>query len=263
VHRALLVVAIAACSGKGGAPPPKPAVPDAGAAAIDSVRVPDNARQLVTVVVEGWDATDATLALWTRDTDGGAWTRAKPPWPGTVGRSGVAWGRGLHGEGVPDGRGGPIKEEGDGKSPAGLFALGPAFGYAPAAPAGTRLPYTTVDAHWRCVDDAASAVYNRVLDERTVTPDWSSAEDMRRPDDLYEWVVEVKHNATAVPGGGSCIFLHVWGGPGDTTVGCTAMEGSQLATLIATLDPASNPTLVVLPKSEYAALSATWGLPPS
>jgi D-alanyl-D-alanine dipeptidase len=257
VRGALLALAVAACSGKGGGAPAPKALPDA--AATSSVRIPDNARQLLTVVVKDWDATDATLTLYGRD-GGGAWQPARPPWPATIGKTGLAWGRGLHGDGSPD-RPGPIKHEGDGKSPAGMFAIGPAFGYAASAPAGTKLPYTPLDEHWRCVDDATSAVYNRVLDERTVTKDWTSAEDMRRPDALYTWVVEVKHNAAAVPGGGSCIFLHVWGGPGDPTVGCTAMAEPQLASLIATLDPAAHPVIVQLPATEYATLASSWALP--
>ena len=52
---------------------------------------------------------------------------------------------------------------------------------------------------------------------------------MRRDDALYTWVVEVRHNPAAIPGGGSCIFLHVWDGPADTTVGCTAMPEPTLA----------------------------------
>lgn len=261
MRAALSLAIIAACSGKGGAPAPKPAGADAAPAPASSVRVPDNARQLVTVVVKDWDATTADVKLFTRDSDGGPWKQAKAAWPATIGRTGLAWGRGLHGDGAPSGRSGPRKHEGDGKSPAGLFALGPAFGYAASPPSGTRLPYSPVDEHWRCVDDARSAVYNRVLDERTVTKDWASAEDMRRPDDLYTWVVEVKHNASAVPGGGSCIFLHVWGGPDDTTVGCTAMDEPRLAELIATLDPSSNPIIVQLPAAEYDALAAAWTLP--
>jgi L,D-peptidoglycan transpeptidase YkuD (ErfK/YbiS/YcfS/YnhG family) len=257
-----------ACSSRRGAPAPAPAIADArtdaAAPPAADVRIPDSTRQLVTVVSAGWDATTAELKLFTRD-ERGAWRAADAPlpptWAGTLGRTGLAWGRGLHGEGAPAGRTGPLKQEGDGKSPAGLFAIGPAFGYTPSPPPGTRIPYTAVDEHWRCVDDPSSAVYNRVLDERTVELDWSSAEDMRRADDLYTWVLEVRHNAAATPRGGSCIFFHVWGGPDDTTVGCTAMPAPTLASLIATLDPAANPVVVQLPAAEYAALAPTWGLP--
>ena len=60
-----------------------------------------------------------------------------------------------------------------------------------------------------------------------------SAEEMKRPDALYTWVVDVAHNPTRLPNGGSCIFLHVWSGADSTTVGCTAMAEPKLAQLIA------------------------------
>ncbi len=213
-------------------------------------------------MVAGWDHTAAELRLWDRAAAGAPWQAVGPPWPATVGRTGLAWGRGLHGAGAPVGRTGPVKREGDGKSPAGLFAIGPAFGYAPVPPAGATLPYTVVDPGWRCVDDPGSAFYNRILDERTVTPDWTSAEAMRRDDRLYTWVVELGHNAAATPGGGSCIFLHVWGGADDTTVGCTAMDEGRLAALIAALDPTAQPVFALLTSAEYAALATAWRLPP-
>lgn len=241
------------------------AVVDAGAAdaAVSgdrTVRIPDETRALVVAVVPGWDATDATVRHWRRGA-GGAWTAVGASWPAVIGHTGAAWGRGLHGDGAPDGRGGPVKVEGDGRSPAGLFAIGPAFGYAAAPPAGTRVPYTAVDDHWRCVDDPASRHYNRVLDESTVAPDWASAEDMRRTDELYRWVVEVRHNPAATPRGGSCIFFHLWSGPGTSTVGCTAMARADLERLLVALDPADQPVFALLPADEYAALAAAWGLP--
>ncbi len=179
-----------------------------------------------------------------------------------VGRTGLAWGRGVHGDGPPAGQDGPRKHEGDGKSPAGLFAIGPAFGYDRAAPRGARLPYTMATSTWRCVDDPASAHYNRLLDEATVVPDWSSREDLRRDDELYRWVVEIRHNADASPGAGSCIFLHVWSGPGSSTAGCTAMAAPRLTALLARLDPTAQPLFVLLTTEAYAALAGPWRLPP-
>ncbi len=256
-----LLLLIAACSRRDSAPVVVALpTPDAGAA--PAVRVPDSSLQLVTATVPAWDATTAELRLWTRPSSASPWLPAGPAWPATVGRTGIAWGRGLHGDGAPAGRDGPLKREGDGRSPAGLFAIGPAFGYAATPPAGARMPYTPVDASWNCVDDPASAFYNRVLDARTVTPDWKSAEDMRRADPLYAWVIEVRHNPSATPGGGSCIFLHVWADPTDTTVGCTAMEEPRLAALIAALDPASSPVFAQLTHADYDAVATTWGLPP-
>jgi L,D-peptidoglycan transpeptidase YkuD (ErfK/YbiS/YcfS/YnhG family) len=235
---------------------------DAGIEAGASVRVPDETRQLLVAVTAGWDDTDATLRRWQREGAGAAWAPVGEPWDGVVGRAGLAWGRGAHGDGPPAGRGGPRKLEGDGRSPAGLFTVGPAYGYDPRPPPGTRLPYTTATDTWRCVDDPASRHYNRLLDERTVTIDWSSREELRRDDELYRWVVELGHNSDGRPGAGSCIFLHLWSGPGTSTAGCTAMDGARMTMLLTWLDPAARPMFVLLTRDEYAALATAWRLPP-
>jgi D-alanyl-D-alanine dipeptidase len=236
------------------APPPAPARD-----AAPEVVIPATTQQLVTVTIADWDATAAELRLWTRD--GAHWKPAGPAWQGVVGRTGAAWGVGLHGGGAPENRSGPIKHEGDGKSPAGVFALAGTYGYAAKPPDGTGLPYTRVDPSWKCVDDPKSRHYNQILDQKTTKPDWTSAEEMRRSDELYTWVVDIAHNADRTPGAGSCIFLHVWSGPGSSTVGCTAMDRHKLADLIATLSPAAKPVLVLLPRAEYDALATAWSLP--
>jgi L,D-peptidoglycan transpeptidase YkuD (ErfK/YbiS/YcfS/YnhG family) len=82
---------------------------------------------------------------------------------------------------------------------------------------------------------------------------------MKRPDDLYKWVVELGHNPTRTPNGGSCIFFHVWSGADGATLGCTAMPEPVLVELIAWLDDSA--VFALLPKSEYAALAKPWGLP--
>jgi len=221
--------------------------------------VPSETRTLITGITEGWDSASATLRLWHRDGDG--WRPDGTPWSGVLGHAGAAWGRGLHGDGAPAGHAGPVKAEGDGRSPAGAFGLRGAYGYAAASPGGA-LPYTPVDASWHCVDDPASRQYGRIVDARTVAMDWSSSEPMRRSDALYTWVVDIAHNPGAVRGGGSCIFFHVWHGPKAGTAGCTAMPRPAIERLIAALDPADRPVYVLLPREEYAALAPAWHLPP-
>jgi L,D-peptidoglycan transpeptidase YkuD (ErfK/YbiS/YcfS/YnhG family) len=194
---------------------------------------------------------------------GGAWRSDGQPVPVVVGRSGVGWGRGLHGDGSPAGRAGrgPVKVEGDGRAPAGVFWIRGAYGYDAGPPAGTRLPYTQLADSWRCVDDPASERYNHVFDSSGIAETWASAEEMRRGDELYRWVVIVGHNdPPARPGGGSCIFLHVWGGPDAPTAGCTAMAEPELSALIPWLVP-DETAMVALPEAEYAALERSWGLP--
>jgi L,D-peptidoglycan transpeptidase YkuD (ErfK/YbiS/YcfS/YnhG family) len=211
----------------------------------------------VTGVAATWDAKEVTLQLWRRD--GAGWVADGPSWPGALGYKGAAWGRGLHGAGAPAAQGGPTKAEGDGRAPAGVFALTATYGYAPAGRGA--LPYTPVDEAWRCVDDPASKHYDQIVDQRTVTKDWSSSEEMRRGDDLYRWVVRVAHNADHTPGGGSCVFLHLWRRAGGVTAGCTAMARPAMERVLDALAPADQPVYVLLPAAEYAALAPAWGLP--
>ncbi len=251
-------------------PVPAPRVPDAATsppvdASVASGPVPDASRQLVTAVVDRWDGTTATLRRYRRAPNQ-PWVADGPAWAGVVG-SGAAWGAGLHGDGPPTGRRGARKAEGDGRSPAGVFALVRTYGYADTEPtradADAGLAYRTSTPALQCVDDAASTHYNQIVERtRDTESAWTSSERMRRTDELYRWVVEVAHNAAATPRGGSCIFLHVWRDAASPTVGCTAMPEPALRSLIGWLVRADQPTFVLLPRSEYIGLAPAWGLPP-
>ncbi|MGE0869504.1 MAG: L,D-transpeptidase [Kofleriaceae bacterium] len=210
---------------------------------------------LVAVVPETWSSTKAKLRMWQRYRN--VWTHTDGPADVVIGKAGAAWGIGLHGQGAPPGRTGPLKKEGDGASPAGMFSVGRSFGTMKDRPYAT--PYQVVDANWKCVDDPASKSYNLVLDQRTVTKDWSSAEDMMRSDDLYDIVLEINHNPERIPGKGSCIFLHVWAGPDVPTIGCTGYDADRLFEDMLAISP--DTVFVLLPRAEYDELAAEWGLP--
>jgi D-alanyl-D-alanine dipeptidase len=169
-----------------------------------------------------------------------AWRMVGEPIPVVVGWAGV----------------GP-KREGDGRSPEGVFDLGPVFGYARQAPPsllGSALPYLPMSAGAICVDDPASVYYNRIFDPDTLpeavraAKDWSSFESMRRDlahgDDLYKWGVVAGYNQEAEPGSGSCIFLHVWRGPDSPTAGCTAMAEDDLLAVLGWLERGAEHSLV-------------------
>ncbi len=221
--------------------------------------LPVEAKQVVLVLTDGWDA--KTGAMWRFERSDAGFERVGEGVPVTVGRTGLAWGRGLHPEKAGDG---PVKKEGDGRAVAGVFRLGTAAGYAEKAPEGVAWAYRPSTAQSRCVDDPASPHYNRLVEQGPgpMSP-WTSAEVLRRGDDLYEWLVVVEHNAAPapVPGGGSCIFLHVWRAPDKPTVGCTAMAEAPLVDLLRWLRPEAAPVLVQLPKASHAALRDAWGLP--
>ncbi|HWK90100.1 MAG TPA: L,D-transpeptidase family protein [Longimicrobium sp.] len=223
----------------------------------------DSALQAVVVTTADWDATDAELRRYERASPADPWRAVGEPVRAMVGRTGLAWGTGLHRPDAP-GAADPVKREGDGKAPAGIFRLSSAFGYAPAAEAAwVRLPYHPTHAGIECVDDSGSPHYNRRVDRDTTSrPAWTSHEELRRTDELYRWGVWVDHNSDPpAPRGGSCIFLHIWAGPAVPTSGCTAMAEADLTALLAWLDPAARPLLVQLPRAVYAGLQAPWSLP--
>jgi L,D-peptidoglycan transpeptidase YkuD (ErfK/YbiS/YcfS/YnhG family) len=220
--------------------------------------VPRESRQMLMALASGWDDRAATVQRYERGASEGPWRAVGRPFEASLGRAGLAWGRGLHEAGI----GGPRKQEGDGRSPAGVFLLRETTGYAASAPPGTRLPYREATPSLRCVDDSRSAHYNRLVDEARVTKDWTSAEDMRRPDDLYRLVVWVGHNDDPpAAGDGSCIFLHFREAPGAVTAGCTAFDRGVMEELLAWLDPAARPVLVQLPRAAYERVQAAWELP--
>ena len=121
------------------------------------------------------------------------------------------------------------------------------------------------------MDDPASAYYNRVFDADTLSAamDWRSAESMRRDlapgDDLYRWGLVVRYNDQAEAGAGSCIFLHVWRGPGSPTAGCTAMAEEDLLAILAWLDPkpvqGAGPLLIQGTRAYLESLRAEGVLP--
>ena len=146
-------------------------------------------------------------------------------------------------------------------SAADVFYLTKAFGYATQSMPGWKMPYLSLNSSIECVDDTSSKFYNQIVDRSTVSPDWNSSEQMLRPDNLYHWGILVEHNPTATPGAGSCIFMHIWRGPGQPTVGCTAMAQENLESLIGWLNPQSTPLLVQLPRAEYQELREGWRWP--
>ncbi len=226
-------------------------------AATERNAVPLHCRQCLVVTTDSWSATSGQLFAFAR-AKGGPWRRRGLAVPVLVGENGLAWGRGvLPQPALP----GPQKVEGDHKAPAGVFALGPAFGYAAQAPA-TKMRYLALSHHIVGVDDPHSHFYNQLVDtSRTQTPDWHSAEKMILGDDRYKWGIVVKHNVPPKAGAGSCIFLHVWKDPATVTVGCTAMPEKALLDLIKWLDPAYRPLLIQLPASLYNELRSKRDFP--
>jgi L,D-peptidoglycan transpeptidase YkuD (ErfK/YbiS/YcfS/YnhG family) len=227
--------------------------------------------QMLVVTTANWDAVTGTLRRYERANTRKKWKAVGVPIPVVVAKKGMGWGAGVAPltdfgvRGAVDParyEAGPVKHEGDTKAPAGLFRLSTAFGYAPQRPAGWKMPYVSLTPTVECVDDPHSKYYNRVVDRATVSPDWNSSEHMLYSNGQYRWGLVVDDNTDpVVPGAGSCIFMHIWLGTGEGTVGCTAMAQGNLEALLAWLDPSRDPLLLQLPLEQYKKLRRRWKLP--
>ncbi|MGA2251535.1 L,D-transpeptidase family protein [Terracidiphilus sp.] len=230
-----------------------------------------HSTQMIVVTTSSWNAVDGRLQRFERNTSHEKWEPVGKPISIVVGRNGMGWGIGLLAPAASGIRAAadPVKREGDGRSPAGIFTLGTAFGYASQPLPGLKLPYLSLTASTECVDDVHSKHYNRIVDRSTVSSDWNSSEHMRDAGRAYQWGVVIDHNSIVkeggghppVPAGGSCVFMHIWSGPGQGTAGCTAMPQSELEGVLLWLDSARKPLLVQLPAADYARLSPGWELP--
>ncbi len=217
-------------------------------------------HQLIIVTTSSWSDCNARLCCFERSDAG--WTRQVPAFAGVVGMKGMAWDgeqREIAGEG-------PLKREGDGRSPAGVFRLLCAMGHAAKPPDNVTVRYERILPDMHCVDDAGSAYYNRIVSESrlglTTEKRWKSSERLIQMPEEYRWLIVVDYNRQAPkPGAGSCIFLHIWRSPEKGTAGCTAMAEEDLLAVLRWLQNEKNPLLVQLPRAEYEKGWKTWGLP--
>jgi len=218
-----------------------------------------SAQQLVVVVTDDWAANQGHLQAYARTAHG--WAPSGPGFAVAIGRNGSGWGRGLASD-----EGTPRKQEGDGRSAAGIFAIGTAFGYA--AQIDSAMPYQQMQAeHW-CMDVPSSPLYNQIVDARQVGAEAvkGSTEAMRLDlhhdgDPRYREGFVIAQNPDNVPQAGSCIFAHLWRKPGETTAGCTAMDPADMQRLLHWLQPQRHPQFVLLPRAAYLRHQARWGLP--
>jgi L,D-peptidoglycan transpeptidase YkuD (ErfK/YbiS/YcfS/YnhG family) len=216
--------------------------------------------QFVVVTVSDWQAPMGQLQRFERKD--GKWQAIATPFAVSIGKNGSAWGLGLH-QNPTDG---PLKVEGDGKAPAGIFSINTAFGYPDTV--NTSLNYQKMnDTDW-CVDVNESPLYNQIVSTREVGINAieGSTEPMRRDlhlngDQLYKKGFVISHNPENIPKAGSCIFAHLWRSPGKATAGCTAMSAADMDELLQWLDKDKKPLFVLLPRSEYQRFQQAWQLP--
>ncbi len=178
------------------------------------------------IVVETYPKypTRANVSLWQHSN--GHWQRTYAV-PAVVGRNGLA---------QPG-----AKKEGDGKTPSGIYNLGPAFGYLPSIKTGLLYRQATADDFW--VDDPTSAQYNQWVKG---TPQANSFEILRRQDHLYKLALVIDYNSNpVVSGAGSAIFMHIWRRHDHPTAGCVALSERHLRRILRHLNKIDDPVIIL------------------
>ena len=223
--------------------------------------VPKDCMQMILILTDSIKSTDGNLLYFERESEKGQWHQISNIIPVVIGRNGLGWGIGLN---SIDSSKLPMKTEGDGRSPAGVFKLSSAFGYANAEEMKElKIPYIPITEMLECIDDSKSRHYNQLILRNEIEEvDWQSSEKMYFADIWYQQGVIIDHNANpVVKGAGSCIFLHNWLLPNETTAGCTEMEPANMKKIIYWLDSSANPIIVQLTKQLYLEYLQIWKLP--
>lgn len=221
--------------------------------------LPSNTQQAIVVIPAGWD--DLGAQAYFLEKSGKKWINAFSA-PAVLGKNGSAWGLGMHEPPAGERK----KQEGDGRSPSGVFELGRCMGYAESPFYGHDWPYMQVTKDHIGVDDPASDYYNQVINIQDIQLNggamvFASFEQMLRKDDLYKWLFEVKHNTKNAKNMGSLIFFHLWRAEDKGTAGCTAVAEPTMEWLLNWIDKSKHPVLIQMPEEIYDTYEKPWGLP--
>lgn len=189
------------------------------------IQVPTECKQLMIVKTPNAKSIQGECSRFTKDSNG--WRKVGDTWPAVVGRNGIV---------SP-----AIKKEGDGNTPSGLYPIGLAFGYAKTL--DTKLKYRQVQEDDLWIDDPDSPDYNRWVRAPTRA---KSFEFMMRKDILYQMGAVIEYNTNPVKAGkGSAIFLHIQPASDKPTAGCVALAEMNIAELLAWMDEAQQPHILI------------------
>lgn len=226
---------------------------------LSAFELPERSTQCVVGIAADWNSSEVELQLYQKS--GNTWRKSGTTWKGRLGKNGLVWGLGLH----PQPTKAAIKAEGDGRTPAGVFRIGGAWGSDDSIRKHAKLSYRRVTTRDLWVEDPASPSYNRhvILPHEPATT-WEKKQQMKQNDAAHQLKLFIAHNAPprVVKGAGSSIFFHIWrNGGASASAGCTTMDEARLRQLVASIDPTAEPLYVILPAAEYQRYRAAWKLP--
>lgn len=143
---------------------------------------------------------------------------------------------GYGGFAPPDG-----KKEGDGKTPTGIFTITHYFTKSQDFSARLKKIEITPNTIW--VDDPTDSLYNTYFEN---SPHESrKGEKLLRKDGLYDYAIVINYNAERKSGKGSAIFLHCWSRLGKPTLGCVAIQESNMLKVLNWIDSTANPMILI------------------
>ena len=183
--------------------------------------------QLMTVEAPSLSSTTATVALWQRN--GTCWSPAGGPWPARVGRNGLS----------------SAHREGDGTTPAGVFAIGPTY-YGLAPNPGVHGSYHQLVCGDWWDEDPSSGHYNTFqhVPCGSTPPFGGQSEALWQATVAYQRFAVIQYNTSPViAGAGSGIFIHDDTGSG--TNGCVSLAPANVDALLRWLQPGQLPHVVV------------------
>lgn len=178
----------------------------------------DGVTQLIVVLTPSWQSVPARVLRYERKTIAAKehWLQTETTLAAVVGRAGLGWGNQFEHLKIDDE---PVKREGDGRTPAGVFPLGATFGFSPAPHEGHM---TLVPNQQICVDDVRSRHYGEIH-ARAAIGDKTRGENMGEIT-LYKQGIVINYPPNREKRSGSCIFFHIWERAGVGTAGCIALS---------------------------------------
>ena len=200
---------------------------------VNTLRAAGEATQLIVVIGNPADPAKGTLT-WYQKGENGAFYPALSV-EAVSGMNGISTG----------------KQEGDKKTPAGVYSFSMAFGMKDNP--GTILPYHKITAGDQYVDDGNSRYYNQLVNDREVEKDWNSAENLITQAPQYNYALVLNYNEERVPGKGSAIFLHCPKAANNTgTSGCISIPEEKMREVICAVDEGTK-IIVVQNEADLAA----------
>lgn len=190
---------------------------------VASLNVAQQTDQLI--VVQGDGGSSATISLHKKIN--GLWNQVLIT-SGNVGLNGITYN----------------KQEGDRKTPAGVYSLGVGFGTA--GNPGTSIPYRQITNNDYWVDDSNSPYYNQWVSTNEVQRNWSSAEHMASYPTQYNYGIAINYNTSCTPYKGSAIFLHC--STGNGTYGCVSVPRSSMISILNNVN--SNCLMLIAPGND-------------